>query len=167
MSKDSTAPEPNKPAGTEGEPSATPPKEGKESATAEDEIVSIKKSDLIKLQSQRDSNYQENRDTRARVAMIEMDRDIDKFLKENSSKFPDVEIKDLYDAERPEDFEQLALQVQDRVDKAVQRKLAETQNAEPPKMTTEERATLEKKLKKNPGHKSFQAMLSARLPRLN
>lgn len=167
MSKDALPPEPKKPVETEPKGSATQPKDAEVSVNDDDEMVPVRKGDLKKLQSQRDSNYETVRNTQMRVAMLEMTTDIKDFLSTNKAKFPDVTVEDLYDAEKPEDFETIALKVQDRYDRAVQRKMGELQNSPLPVMTTEERLAKEKKLKANPSSKSFRKMLEGRLPRLN
>lgn len=149
------------PAGTGDpqDPPATPPNPAPPAATDDDEVVSIKKSDLKKLQSQRDGNHERARQTEYQVALLAQQRDIDKFLSENKAKFPDVDADDLLDAEDPEDFEKLAGQTQARIDKAAQRRLGDLQTVQTPSLSPKEKAAQLAKLKETPGSSSFQKML--------
>jgi hypothetical protein len=162
MSESTSQTPPTEPVETEPQGAATPPDTAPGAATDDDEVVQIKKSDLKKLQSQRDGNHERARQTEYQVALMLQKEDISKFLSdpENKKKFPDVETDDLLDAESEEDFEKLAGQTQARVDKAAQRRLGDLQTSQTPSMTPQEKAARLKQLKEKPGSASFQEMLS-------
>lgn len=142
-------------------PPATQPQGPAGAVTDDDELVQIKKSDLKNLQSQRDKNHNRLTQTEYQVALMQQKDDIKDFLSdpENKSKFPDVKVEDLLDAESEEDFEKLAGQTQTRIDESAQRRLGDLQKTQTPTMTPQEKAAQLKKLKENPGSASFQKML--------
>lgn len=150
---------PTPPVEPEAPPSATPPPKAPDGASDDDELVTIKKSDLKKMQSQRDGNYERARQTEYQVALMAQEKDIEKFLSTNKEKFPDVKTEDLLDAESAEDFEKFAAQTQTRIDEAAQRRLGDLQKAQTPVLSPKEKAEQLKKLKENPGSSSFQKML--------
>lgn len=161
MSEPTSQTPPTDPAqtGDPQDPPATDPQNDPGAATDDDEVVQIKKSDLKKLQSQRDGNHERARQTEYQVALMLQKQDIDKYLTENKTKFPDVLSDDLLDAESEEDFEKLAGQTQARIDKAAQRKLGDLQRTQTPTLSPKEKAAQLKQLKENPGSASFQKML--------
>lgn len=163
MAEESQQTPPNKnPEGTGEEQQqqpATQPQGQQGAATDDDEVVQIKKSDLKKLQSQRDGNHERARQTEYQVALMLQKQDINDFLATNKEKFPDVRTDDLLDAESEEDFETLAAQTQTRIDEAAQRRLGDLQKVGTPKLSPQEKAAQLKKLKENPGSGSFQKML--------
>lgn len=142
-----------------GQEPATPPEQVPGAATDDDDVVEIKKGDLKKLQSQRDSNHERARKTEYQVAMIMLEKDANKFLDTNKEKFPDVKAEDLFDAEDEEDFEKLAGQTQARIDEAAQRRLGDLQKSTTPTLSPQEKSAQLKKLKETPGSPSFQKML--------
>jgi len=164
-----TTPEQN-PAGTGGgEENPTPPaashtQDGQGAAT-EEELVSIPLKDYKALQSQRDRSNERARAVEAKVIQDMQKDDIKEYLSdpENKKKFPDVTIKDLMSAEDPEDFEQLALQTQERIDQAVQKRLADTQRATAPTLSPDEKAAKLKKLASNPSRESLEQAISLQL----
>lgn len=162
MAEEKSKTPPNEPVGTEGdEPKATPPNEPQGAATDDDdeEMVTIKKSSLKKLQSEGTKSFERARQTEYQVAMIMLEKDANKFLDTNKEKFPDVKAEDLFDAEDEEDFEKLAGQTQARIDEAAQRRLGDLQKSTTPTLSPQEKAAQLKKLKENPGSSSFQKML--------
>lgn len=151
---------PNENLGTEGEqPEVTPETNPQGAAPNDDEVVTIKKSSLKKLQSDSTKNYERLRQVEYRQALAEMKEDITSYLTENKAKFPDVQVEDLLDAEAPEDFEKLAGNTQKRIDEAAQRRLGDLQKTQTPALTPQEKSAQLKKLKENPGSQSFQKML--------
>lgn len=170
MAEESQQTPPNQnPEGTDGKqeqpaPAATQPQGQAGAATDDDEMVSIRKSDLKNLQSQRDSNHERARVIEQHVIEDMQRKDISSFLDEpeNKKKFPDVSVDDLMVADDPEQFASIAGQTQARIDDAVQRRLADTEKATTPVLSPEERSAQEKKLKSNPGSGSFQRMLDLR-----
>lgn len=153
---------PNEEPGTGNEP-ANPgsPTPGAAPEDDDDEMVSIKKSSLKKLQSESTKNFERTRQVEYQQALMLQKEDIKDFLgnPENKEKFPDVHVDDLLDAESEEDFEKLAGQTQKRIDEAAQRRLGDLQTAKTPTLTPQEKAAQLKKLKDNPGSPSFQKML--------
>ena len=147
--------------GNQTPPAATQPQGQSGAATDDDEVVTLKKSDYNNLVSQRDSNHNRAAATEQYVMEMAQKEDIKGFLSDpaNAGKFPDVEVEDLMDATSPEDFEKLAGQTQARIDKAANRRLADIQKVEAPALSPDEKAAQLKKLKAQPGSKSFQKML--------
>ena len=171
MAEESQQTSPNtNPEGTDGKqeqnpaPAATQTQGQSGAATDDDEMVSIRKSDLKNLQSQRDSNHERARVIEQHVIEDMQRKDIQSFLgeAENKKKFPDVTVDDLMVANDPEEFASIAGQTQARIDDAVQKRLADTEKATTPVLSPDERAAQEKKLKANPGKGSFQKMLELR-----
>lgn len=171
MAEESQQTPPNtNPEGTDGKqaetpaPAATQPQGQSGAATDDDEMVSIRKSDLKNLQSQRDSNHERARVIEQHVIEDMQRKDIGSFLDdpENKKKFPDVTVDDLMVADDPEQFVSIAGQTQARIDDAVQKRLADTEKATTPVLSPDERAQREKKLKSNPSSGSFREMVELR-----
>ena len=148
--------------GTEGvEPKATQvAKTDGAAPDDDDEVVTIKKSSLKKLQSDSTKNFERIRSTEYQVALMAQKADIKEYLTANKEKFPDVETDDLLDAESEEDFEKLAGQTQARIDKAAQRKLGDLQKVQIPTISPKDKAARLEQLKESPGSASFQEMLA-------
>lgn len=167
MAEESQQTPPNEnPEGTGGQepqtpPAATQPQGQSGAATDDDEVVTLKKSDYNNLISTRDKNHERASATEAYVMQMAQKNDIQEYLSnpEVKSKFPDVEVDDLMDAESPDDFEKLAGQTQARIDKAANRRLADIQQVGAPTISPDEKSAQLKKLKSNPGSQSFQKML--------
>ena len=159
MAEESPQTPPNEEPGT-GTPPANPDSPTQGAATDEDdEVVTIKKSSLKKLQSDSTKNFERLRQVEYHQALALQKEDIKGFLSENKEKFPDVRTEDLLDAESEEDFEKLAGQTQKRIDEAAQRRLGDLQKAGTPTLSPKEKAAELKKLQENPGSASFQRML--------
>lgn len=156
-----TAPE-NTQTGTDAEAAATQEPTSTDAATGG--TVTLKAEDYKNLVSSRDKSNN-------RIAAIEQyaaedmqKKDISEFLKsdENAKNFPDVVSEDLLSATSPDDFKKYAEQTQARIDKSVQKRLADTEQATSPKLSSNDIAEREKQLKKSPGSSSFQEMLGMR-----
>ena len=155
---------PKDPSETDGnEPAATPPKDPSTPAPQDDdadEMVSISKKDLKELQSQRDRNFETSRQTQAAVEALMKKDYVKDFLAdpENAQKFPDVEIEDLLGAEDEDDVVNLATAQQQKVERLVQKRLDKIEVAEPPTITSKDKAAKLKALDK-PQPNAFQKFL--------
>ncbi len=140
---------------------ATQPQKDAGAATGDEDKVTLSKKDYQNLVSQRDKGNERARATENWVMQAAMKEDINTFLNnpENKTKFPDVETSDLMDAEDEEDFEKLAAQTQNRIDKAANRRIGDIQKTETPTISPQEKAERLKKLKETPGSAAFQEML--------
>ncbi|WP_299376751.1 hypothetical protein [uncultured Kiloniella sp.] len=172
MAESQTTPENTDPAGTGGEPKSTPattpPTKDVPGTTDDNETVTIKKSDLKNLQSQRDKNRSTSDEALERATNAEQyaaeqmqKDDINEFLSDpaNKEKYPDVELSDLKAATSDDQFEELAAQTQARVDKAAQRRLGDIEKAGTPTMSPEDKAAKLKKLRENPSTNSLEQMI--------
>lgn len=122
-------------------PSATPPSGG-ESATGDDEVVTIKKSDLNNIISARDRNAEQLRQNSAQDAFLmelAVERTVNKFLADNKDKFPDVVLDDLLHVDDPDNLEAVATRIQDSISKKVQAKLESVQLKEVPRLTEQQK----------------------------
>ncbi|CAB4155696.1 hypothetical protein UFOVP667_17 [uncultured Caudovirales phage] len=149
----------DQPAGTGGDQPAATPQPTSTPAATDDKTVTLSEADYKNLIAQRDRANNTNSDLEDSVTDILKEREINKFLKSNGEKFPDITADDLMQANSPEELETLAAKQQRRVEDAVQKKLLEVQKASAPVLSPEERATELKKLKENPSSQSFGRML--------
>lgn len=148
----------DQPAGTDGDtPAATQPQSTP--AATDDKTVTLSEADYKNLVAARDRANNANTDLEDSVTDILKEREIDKFLKSNADKFPDITPDDLMLANSPSELEELAAKQQRRVEDAVQKKLLEVQKADAPVLSPQERAAELKKLKDNPGNGTFGRML--------
>jgi hypothetical protein len=171
---DNTPPAPaNDPAPTGGEPSPTAPEPSKDPQAAPDETVTIPKSEYEGLQksnkdllSQRDRNAEESKSKDDFLNQLAAERFIDDFLgkEENKKKFPDVKRDDLVGVSSPDDVEELAGNIQRRLDDHAQAKLESVQNTTAPVLSPQERAEKEKALKQSNDPKAFEKMVDLRTP---
>lgn len=153
----------DQPVGTGGDkPTATPPT-GTPTATEGSAIPEgyelIRTEDKNNLVSARDRSNNASSDLEDSVTDILKEREIEKFLKSNAEKFPDITADDLMLANSPAELEDLATKQQRRVEDAVQKKLLDVQKAQAPVLSPQERAAELKKLKDSPGSGSFGRML--------
>lgn len=153
----------NQPVGTGGnQPAATPP-QGQPAATEGSAIPEgyelIRTEDKNNLVSARDRSNNASSELEDSVTDILKEREIEKFLKSNAEKFPDITADDLMLANSPAELEELAARQQRRVEDAVQKKLLDVQKASAPVLSPQERAAELKKLKDNPSTGSFTRML--------
>lgn len=149
-------------------PATTEQKKVVSETTDDNEMVTIKKSDYKNLQSQRDKNRTNSDEALERATNAEQyaaqqmqKEDITEFLSDpaNKEKYPDVELSDLLAATSDDQFEQLAIQTQARVDKAAQRRLGDIEKAGTPTMSPEDKAAKLKKLRENPSTNSLEQMI--------
>lgn len=151
------------PAGTGGSnPTATPPQgtpTAPEGSAIPEGYELIRTEDKNNLVAARDRSNNANSDLEDSVTDILKEREINKFLKGNAEKFPDVTVDDLMLANSPEELEDIATRQQRRIEDAVQAKLLSTQKATAPVLSPQERAAELKKLKDSPNDQSFGRML--------
>ncbi len=154
----------NDPKETVDDPTATPtPDLGTPAPTDDDanDMVTISKKDLKALQSSRDKNFETSRQTQAAVEALMKKDYVKDFLSdpENAKKFPDVEIEDLLGAEDEDDVIKLAEAEQQRVERKVQKHLSEVEIAEPPTISSKDKATKLKALD-TPQPNAFQKFMA-------
>lgn len=146
--------------GTGGDdPTATPPAPTATPPATDDKTVTLSETDYKNLVAARDRSNNANSELEDSVTDILKEREIDKFLKSNAEKFPDITADDLMLANSPAELEELAAKQQRRVEDAVQKKLLDVQKATAPVLSPQERAAELKKLKDSPGSGSFGRML--------
>lgn len=156
---DPTTVEPAAP-GTGGEnPTATPPASPASPTATDDKTVTLSETDYKNLVAARDRANNTNQELEDSVTDILKEREINKFLKGNAEKFPDVTADDLMLASSPDELEEIAARQQRRIEDAVQAKLLSTQKATAPVLSPQERAAELKKLKDSPDSNSFGRML--------
>ena len=151
------------PAGTGGSnPTATPPQgtpTAPEGSAIPEGYELIRTEDKNNLVAARDRSNNANSDLEDSVTDILKEREINKFLKGNAEKYPDVTADDLMIASSPDELEAVATKQQRRIEDAVQAKLLSTQKATAPVLSPQERAAELKKLKDSPDKNSFGRML--------
>lgn len=161
---DPTTVEPAAP-GTDGTPPAATPSATPAKPTAtDDKTVTLSETDYKNLVAARDRANNASSDLEDSVTDILKEREIEKFLKSNAEKFPDITADDLMLANSPAELEDLATKQQRRVEDAVQKKLQSVQRADAPVLSPQEKAAELKKLKENPGSGSFGRMLELQEP---
>lgn len=143
-------------------PAATPPQDPATPAPLDDDdMVSISKKDLKALQSSRDKNFETSRQTQAAVEALMKKDYVKDFLSDpdNATKFPDVEIEDLLGADDEEEVIALAEAQQQKVERLVQKRLDKIEVAEPPTISSKDKATKLKELD-TPQPNAFQKFLN-------
>lgn len=149
----------DQPAGTGGDQPAATPQPTSTPAATDDKTVTLSEADYKNLIAQRDRANNTNQELEDSVTDILKEREINKFLKGNAEKFPDVTADDLMLASSPDELEEIAARQQRRIEDAVQAKLLSTQKATAPVLSPQERAAELKKLKDSPDSNSFGRML--------
>jgi len=149
----------DQPAGTGGDQPAATPQPTSTLAATDDKTVTLSEADYKNLIAQRDRANNTNQELEDSVTDILKEREINKFLKGNAEKFPDVTADDLMLASSPDELEEIAARQQRRIEDAVQAKLLSTQKATAPVLSPQERAAELKKLKDSPDSNSFGRML--------
>lgn len=142
-------------------PAATDPNnQGTPANSDDDEMVTIPRKDLKALQSSRDKNFEISRQTQSAVESLMKKDYVKEFLADptNAQKYPDVEVEDLLIADDEDEVAALAEAQQQKVEKLVQKRLAKIEVAEPPTISSKDRAAKLKSLEKpQPG--AFQKFL--------
>lgn len=152
-------------------PAATPAPDGSGAAPVDDEMVTIRKSDLKNLQSTRDRNYEDKTQLAERLDEFEAIEEsraqkegITEFLSSNKEKYPDLTFEDLKYVTDPTKLEQEADRLQRRLEDHTQAKILDIeQHGHTPRLSPEQRAEREAELKKKGGPAALEEAIALRM----
>ena len=144
-------------------PAATPPSKGSDTATGDEETITLKKADYNNLVGGRDRSNEELSGALSYIERQAQKDGIEKFLKDNGKDYPDLSYDDLSHVEDPRTLEAEAKRIQTRLQDHAQSKILEIENHRPPQETADQRATREAELAKNPSNDAWEKVLEGRM----